>query len=86
MSHTTAAQVLMNVKTNQGYAPDQIERTITLADLQAALEQAIADFGEEAQVVVFSGKSYGADYGSLDCYGDLFEAVDGDDDDEDMYL
>lgn len=75
MSNTAAAQVLMNIRTNQGYAPDQIDRTVTLADLKAALEEAIEEFGEEAQVVVFGGKSYGADYGSIDSYADIFTSA-----------
>jgi hypothetical protein len=61
--------VLLGVNSNQGYSPEQISTSITLADLLNSVQEAIEQFGEDAQVVVFTGQSYGADFGSLQTLG-----------------
>lgn len=75
-------KVRMNHAGNRGYAADQIEGAMTLADLLAAVEEAIIEWGEDAEVVTFqTNNGHGANFGHLHEF-DLFEAAD-DDDDED---
>lgn len=72
----TAEQVLLAVDNNRGYAPDQITDSMTLRDLLNAVEQAIADFGEDAMVVTLDGGNrYGANFGAISIYADTFTAV-----------
>jgi hypothetical protein len=69
------ATVILNFDGNQGYSAEQVEnRTITLRDLRDALEQAIADHGEDTPVVLAdSGNQYGAQFGVFNSWVDLFE-------------
>jgi hypothetical protein len=64
--------VLLNISDNEGYAPDQIGTSITLTDLLAAVEQAIADHGDDAKVVLSNGQKYGAGFGSISPWADVF--------------
>jgi CBS domain containing-hemolysin-like protein len=82
MSNPNITRVLMSVADRQGYAPDQIEGTITLRDLLEAVTDAIDEFGEDAQVVVANGDRYGAAYGSIPAWSDVFTAVEDDEDDD----
>jgi len=69
-----AEHIIFNVSTNRGYSADQVlNETITLADLLAAVEQAIADHGEDKKVVLHNGDNYGAAYGVLTPWVNLFE-------------
>lgn len=69
-----ADHIIFNVSTNRGYSADQVlNETITLNDLKAALEQAIEDFGGDKKVVLHNGDNYGASYGVLTPWVDLFE-------------
>ena len=55
---------------------------MTLGALLVAVEDAIADFGEDATIVLANGQRYGAGYGALNVsrYGELFsEAVENED-------
>ncbi|QDF16017.1 hypothetical protein H3N89_gp52 [Microbacterium phage MonChoix] len=61
-----AKTVLLGVNDNEGYAPDQIRTEVTLADLLAAVQDAITEHGEDAKVVVSNGQRYGAGFGSLE--------------------
>lgn len=81
----TAARVLMSISDNQGYAPDQINSTISLGDLLEQVEQAVKVFGEDALVVLANGQRYGAGYGAIPPLAceDLF--VDPNDEGDDYY-
>lgn len=66
-------KIKMNVSPNQGYGADQVTG-MTLADLRASIDEAITEWGEDAEVVTFDlGNRYGAKYGTLSSY-DTFEA------------
>lgn len=69
-------RVLLGISDNEGYSPSQIQTDITLADLLEHVQNAIADFGEDALVILSNGQRYGAGYGRLISYGDLFESAD----------
>lgn len=74
-------RVQMNVESNLGYAPDQIDRTITLADLLEQVQSAINEWGEDAEVVLHqTNNGYGANYGSLAGGYDLFDGLEDDED------
>lgn len=77
-------KVTLRAESNLGYAADQIEGgLVTLADLLEAVQNAILDFGEGAEVVLHqTNNEYGANFGKLDRWN-LFELVDTDDEDED---
>lgn len=69
-----AITLIMNINPNQGYAPDQVKK-MTLLELRGYVEEAIEDYGEDAEFVTLDGgNAYGAKYGSLDStFGQLFE-------------
>lgn len=76
-------RIKMNISPNQGYAPDQIENPISLADLLEQVEQAIMEWGEDAIVVTRDASNrYGASYGNLAEGFDLFESADDNDEEE----
>lgn len=65
--------VILSVDNCKGYAADQVESTMTLRDLLAAVEDAITEFGEDAIIATKdTGNRYGAQFGRLDQWGDLF--------------
>jgi hypothetical protein len=71
-----ATTLIMNVNPNQGYAPDQISNRLTLGELRDMIEEAIVDYGDDAEVITLdSGNVYGAKYGSISTVygGELFE-------------
>lgn len=77
------ATVKMNVEGNLGYAADQVESRVTLADLLEQVQDAIEEWGEDATVVLHQvNNRYGANYGKLNRW-DLFEGIESDEDDED---
>ena len=68
-----AKQVLLSVSNNQGYAPDQIDNTMVLGTLLAAVQAAIEQFGADAQVVTMETGNYrGARFGSISTWEDAF--------------
>lgn len=75
-----AEQVILRVQDHTGYAPDQITESVTLGALAAALEEAIEEFGENAMIVLSNGERYGASYGQLSQWDDLFVPVDDEED------
>jgi len=86
MSATTTREgtkVLIRAESNLGYAADDVEgNSVTLGGLLEAIQDAVTEWGEDAQVVLFqTNNQYGANYGRLAQY-ELFEAVE-DDDEED---
>ncbi|USH44805.1 hypothetical protein SEA_JUANYO_56 [Microbacterium phage Juanyo] len=79
-----ARTVLIGVNDNQGYAPDQINTDVTLADLLS-----VVAFTKDAKVVVSNGQRYGAGFGSLEAYygGEVvISDAAPDDEDDDPYL
>lgn len=81
MSATTGTTVLLPIDDNQGYSPDQVETGFTLADLLAVVQEAIAQHGDDAVVVLDNGQRYGAQYGRIDRYRDMLAPVEGDEED-----
>ena len=85
MNTTTARRVVLAVDNNQGYAADQVETRMTLGDLLATIEQAVADFGEDALVVTRdTGNRYGANWGRLDQWAEVADADDEDGDSDEF--
>jgi hypothetical protein len=71
-------KVLMNHQGNLGYGPDQV-KGMTLDDLLAEVEQAIEDFGGDAEVIPHqTNNGRGANYGALQRF-ELFEPADVED-------
>ncbi|WAB10112.1 hypothetical protein SEA_GRAVAILLIA_2 [Mycobacterium phage Gravaillia] len=74
-------KVLLNHTGNRGYGADQVTGIITLADLRAAVDEAIEEWGEDAEVVTYqTNNGRGANYGTLDDAAELFTAAEDDDD------
>lgn len=72
--------VRMHYEGNLGYAADQMDTLMTLAELLEAVQGAITDWGPDATVVAYQrNNGYGANYGTLSQYG-TFDKVDGEDD------
>lgn len=70
-------RISLNVESNLGYAADQIDRTITLADLLEQVQEAIVEWGEDAEVVLYQmNNQYGASYGRLSDGYSVFDATD----------
>lgn len=78
-----SATVLFRHEGNLGYGADQVRANMTLGELLEAVQEAIVEWGEDANVVTYqTNNRYGANYGSLSGY-DLFAAANNDDDEED---
>ena len=59
-------KVLMNYSGNRGYSADQIENPTTLSELLAQVQDAITEWGEDAEVVLFqTNNGHGANFGQL---------------------
>ena len=70
--------IRMNIESNLGYSADQIGSPMSLSDLLAAVEDAIENYGEDAQVVLHQvNNRYGANFGELYA-GQLFDSDDND--------
>jgi hypothetical protein len=76
-----AQHIILNINDNQGYSPEQVVgSTITLQDLLEAVEQAIADKGGDTKVVLSNGQRYGAQYGTISQWDNIFAEQDQDED------
>lgn len=76
-----ASAIVLNVRSNQGYSIEQVQDdSITLQDLLEAVEQAIQDHGAETKVVLDNGQRYGAQFGNISQWDDIFSEVEEDDD------
>lgn len=76
MSEKRIKKISLNVEGNLGYGPDQINTKVTLADLLEQVEEAITEWGEETEVVLYqTNNSYGANYGRIERY-ELFSVPD----------
>lgn len=73
-----AEQVILRIQPHTGYAPNQVTESITLRGLADAVAVAIDDFGEDAMIVLDDGNRYGATFGLLSPWEDLFVEVDDD--------
>lgn len=72
-------RILMNHQGNLGYGPDQIDSPITLSELLETVQEAIIEWGEDAEVVLLqTNNGHGANYGRLYSGMDLFSAEDYD--------
>lgn len=59
-------QLLLDVSPNNGYGPDQVEQKLTLAQLLEAVENAISEYGEDAEIITHDvTNSRGAKYGYI---------------------
>ena len=68
--------VKMAITPNAGYSADQAENDITLGALLESVQEAIERFGEEAKVVTAdSGNMYGASWGHISQWEDMFLPV-----------
>jgi hypothetical protein len=65
-------KVLMNHQGNLGYSAEQIEQSMTLAELLEAVTDAIDQWGDDAEVVMFqTNNGNGANFGKL--HDEMFE-------------
>jgi hypothetical protein len=79
MEQTTVA---LAVAPHRAYGASDVETERTLGDLLRALEEAVSEFGEDARLVTRDDTNrYGASWGHLEQWGDLFQRV-GDDEEE----
>lgn len=66
-------RINLNIESNLGYSADQINRAMSLGDLLEAVEMAIEEWGEDAEVVIHQmNNRYGANFGRIVSY-DVFE-------------
>lgn len=76
MSVSTDTKIVkMAIADAQGYSPAQVRNTMTLFDLQQAIAEAIEKYGDDAMIVTDNGDRYGATFGGIDSYRDLFVPV-----------
>lgn len=76
--------VHMSIAERQGYSAQQVTNTMTLRDLREALEEAIEAYGEDAVIVTDNGDRYGARFGGVDSYADLFSQPERDEDEDEF--
>lgn len=67
-------KVLLRAESNLGYGADQVDSGMTLGALLEAVQTAVDEWGEDAEVVLFqTNNRYGANFGKLDQW-QTFEA------------
>jgi hypothetical protein len=67
------AKLLMHYSGNLGYAADQVHGQ-TLGEILEAVQLAIDEYGEDAEVVLYQGNNYrGANYGRTASALEMFE-------------
>lgn len=76
--------VVLNTIGNAGYSASQVQdQSITLGDLLEAIQDAITEHGEEARVALYNAENqYGAAWGYISQWHNVFEVVGAEDDDE----
>ena len=68
-------RIRINFNGNQGYAADQIDDPATLGELLEAIQEAIEEHGEDAEVVAYqTNNPLGAAYGNLVNVEELFDS------------
>lgn len=76
-------RVLLRHEGNLGYGSDQIETNMTLNELLEAVQDAIAEWGEDAIVVTHqTNNRYGANYGAISSWATFGGADPEDEEDE----
>ena len=76
-------KLTMMFQGNLGYGPDQVNG-MSLEELKEAVEMAICDYGEDAEVVLEqTNNGHGANFGKLYSFSELFQAADEDEDEVD---
>lgn len=79
-----AEYIILPINSNQGYSPEQVmNESITLGDLLAAVQEAIETHGAETKIVLSNGQRYGAGYGNISQWQDIFEEPEEDEDRDD---
>lgn len=79
-------RVQMNHEGNRGYGADQIESPMTLAELLEQVQEAVTEWGEDAEVVTFqSNNGRGANFGRLQSGYGLFESAEEEDEGEEYF-
>lgn len=79
----TTDTVIISVNSNAGYASDQAENGVTLADLAEMISCAISEFGPNAQVVTEdSGNRYGANWGNINTLEEIKSVCQDDEEDD----
>ena len=74
--------VQMHFAGNRGYTAGQIDNKMTLGDLLAAVQEAVDEWGEDAELVLHqTNNGRGANYGALAATYDLFSTPDEDGED-----
>lgn len=76
--------VQIHIIDNLGYGPEQVKTSVTLGGILEAIEDAIAEFGEDARVVLNNGQRYGATFGAFETEGYLREPKITEADEEDF--
>ena len=67
------ATIAMAINSNVGYTAAQARNDLTLRDLLTAVEEAIEQYGDGARIVTADdGNRYGANWGNIDQWRDLF--------------
>ena len=58
-------RVLLAIDDNQGYSPEQVSTDLTLGELIASLQEAAAEHGDDALVILNNGQRFGASFGAF---------------------
>lgn len=76
-------RIKFNVEGNLGYAADQVDSPINLGQLLEQVQEAIVEWGEDAEVVLHQvNNQYGANFGRI-AQWELFEGPEGEEDEDD---
>lgn len=65
-------RVILATESHTAYSPEAVENTITLGYLLDAVTEAIAAHGEDAEIVIHNGQQYGASFGRIDSWAEIF--------------
>lgn len=69
-------RIQMNFSGNRGYTADQIDTPMRLDDLLVMVQEAVEEWGEDAEVVMHqTNNGHGANYGHLERWADLFDSI-----------
>lgn len=79
-------RVLLAIDDNTAYVPEDVDTTLTLGELIAALQEAAEEYGDDAIVVLNNGQRYGASFGAFRTMGgeitDITATTDTDEDED----
>lgn len=78
-----AEYIVLSINSNAGYSAEQVKNeSISLGDLLSAVQDAILEHGEETKIVLNNGQRYGAAWGNISQWRDIFETPEDEDEDE----